>query len=158
MKEDRGERSHPKQSPRCCHPCCYVIACQSSSIQALQALAYLSKVGNSSSVVGIRVLKLYAVHHPSYGNNLSTCKFKAWKTCPESEEDNTLSCIIRLCLEVVTVLVKTTFLREIFLYSVSRGYLLLSCLTTPLFLFLSVSKGLPVPFSVTVAFTSRFLM
>lgn len=102
-----GRTPLPQTVPRCLHYCC-VIACQSSATEALQALAYLSKVRNSSSVVAIRVLKLYGAHHPSYGNNLSSCKLQAWKTCPESREDTLCPAlsIIRVCLEMGTVLVK----------------------------------------------------
>lgn len=118
---------HSKQSHKYSHHCCHVIGCQSSSIPAPYALAYLSKVRNSSSVVVIHVLKLYTAHHPSYGNRLSSCKLQACKTCPESRED-TLCLAYRLirisiCLEMVTVLIKTDFLQKNMRYSAGRGWI-----------------------------------
>lgn len=103
-----------------------MIACQSSSIQALYAFAYLSKVRNSSSVVAIHVLKLYTAHHPSYGNRLSSCKLQACKTCPESREE--MPCLaysfirVSICLEMVTVLIKTDLLfqEDILVFSRQR--------------------------------------
>lgn len=103
---------------------CYT--CQSSSMQALYALAYLSKVRNSSSVVAIHVLKLYTTHYPSYGNGLSGCKLLACKTHPESRED--ILCLaygfirVNVCLEMVTMLIKWIFFRKTTLYSAGRGW------------------------------------
>lgn len=87
-----------------------MISHQSPSLQTICAFTYLSKVGNSSSVVAIHILKLQTAHHSSYGNRLSSCKLQACKTCLESRE-NTL-CLVysyirgSIYLEITAMLIK----------------------------------------------------